>query len=64
MCSVPFFMVEGCVFRRKSQSTFEYFLIFGVFVVIVVLASGTFKKTMKGKLIEYRNYLGNKSIGR
>lgn len=48
--------------RKKGQSIFEYFVLFGVCAVVIVLASKSFKNDIKEKLVEYRDYQGNKII--
>lgn len=47
---------------KKAQTIFEYFVLFGVLAAVLVMSSGAFNSTVKGKLIEYRDFHGDKIV--
>ena len=46
----------------KAQSTFEYFLLFAFLTLVIVMLSGSFRRGMKEKLLDFRDAMGNKIV--
>jgi len=47
---------------KKTQSIFEYFILFGVMAAIVVIGSAAFKKKIRDSLVQYRDHQGMRLI--
>lgn len=51
--------------KKRSQTSFEYFLLLGVLTVIIVVAANKarFNESMKAKLMEFRDSMATKVAG-